>query len=251
VNRSVPPRSRPSGVVAVAVAAVLLAGCGGEGDAPVAADDEPVSTVAPTDTAASEPAPAAVDGPLSTVPADVPEEFIGSIGPVDVTGDSLPELPIDPTAPDPAVGMQVPVLVGVGFDGQPVRIDPAAEGPTVVAFLAHWCPHCNDEIPVINELRDDALIPAGVSVVAVSTAVDPGRPNFPPAEWLADKGWTFPAMADGVDVQRQTFIAADAYGLTAFPFVAFVDGDGRVVRRWSGEHTVDEWVAALDALVAG
>lgn len=236
------PRLRQ--VAALTVVLGSLAACGGDDDAPPAAADVP-STDAPSSSTAPS---AASDGPMSTVPPDIPEAFVGSIGPVDVLGEPLVELPRDPAAADPAAGTPVPVLVGLGFDGDPIRIDPASGGPTAVVFVAHWCPHCNAEIPVINELRDDGLIPAGLDVVAVSTAVDPGRPNFPPADWLADRGWTFPAMADGVDVQRQTFVAAEAYGVSGFPFVTLVDGEGNVAARWSGERTTDEWVAAIDSL---
>ena len=47
--------------------------------------------------------------------------------------------------------------------------------------------------------------------------------------------WTYPVIADGVDMQRQTFIAADAYGLSGFPFMTLIDSDGKVIARWSGE----------------
>ena len=47
--------------------------------------------------------------------------------------------------------------------------------------------------------------------------------------------WTYPVIADGVDMARQTFIAADAYGLDGFPFMTLIDADGKVLARWSGE----------------
>ena len=34
----------------------------------------------------------------------------------------------------------------VGFDGAPLTIAPTGK-PMLVVFLAHWCPHCNAEIP--------------------------------------------------------------------------------------------------------
>ena len=110
----------------------------------------------------------------------------------------------------------------------------------MVVFLAHWCPHCNAEIPVINELRDAGRVPAGVNVVAVSTAVSPGQPNFPPSKWLDDKDWTYPAMADGVDMVNETFIASNAFGVTGFPFITLIDANGSggrpLVGRAPGER---------------
>jgi len=40
-------------------------------------------------------------------------------------------------------------------------------------FLAHWCPHCNREIPELNAWRDSGEVPADLQVVAVTTAVEP------------------------------------------------------------------------------
>ena len=185
------------------------------------------------------------DGPDATIDPEVPDDFLPAIGPVEVIGASLPALTTEDMAADPAVGMAAPVLVGEGYDGSTVRVNATAAGPTMVVFLAHWCPHCNDEIPRINELRDAGRLPAALNVVAVSTASNPGRPNFPPGEWLDDMDWTFPAMADGIDTTRETFIGADAFGVTGFPFTALIDANGEVTARWSGGREPDEIVALI------
>lgn len=225
-----------------ALAVVALAACGGTddaGDAPTASTSAPAASAAPTaptiDPAGDQAAP--------TIPEGVPPEFLPGIGPIAVLGEPLPELP--QSGSDPAVGMAAPVLVGETFDGDPVRIDPAADGPTWIIFLAHWCPHCNDEIPVINELRDDGRIPEGLDVVGVSTAVSPDRPNWPPDEWLDQKDWTFTAVPDGVDIDEQVFVAATAYGVGGFPFSVLVDADGTIAARWSGSRDADELVSLL------
>lgn len=213
--------------VAIAIAgAMALTACGGD-------DDNGSSG---TTTASASPT-----GP--TIAPDLPEEFLDGVGPVAVVGEPLPPFPRE--GDDPAVGMTAPVLVGETFDGELVRIDAAVDGPSWVVFLAHWCPHCNDEIPVINQLRDEGRIPDGVNVVGVSTAFNPGQPNWPPGEWLDELDWTFTAIRDGIDVERETYIAADAFGIGGFPFSMLVDGDGTVVERWSGGRPIDE----LESLV--
>jgi cytochrome c biogenesis protein CcmG/thiol:disulfide interchange protein DsbE len=188
------------------------------------------------------------DGPNATIAADIPDYLIGQIGPVEVIGDSLPLLTTQDFTADPAVGMAAPVLVGLGYDGETVRIDAAADGPTMVVFLAHWCPHCNAEIPVINSLRDDDRVPPEVNVVAVSTDVRPGQPNFPPGKWLDDKEWTYPALVDGVDMENERYIAASAFGLNGYPFITLIDTNGIVVARWSGERPASEIASLLAAL---
>ena len=158
-------------------------------------------------------------------------------GTVEVVGTPLPEFAGDP---DPAVGAAAPALVGETYDGAPMEITPGEGGPMMIVFLAHWCPHCNEEIPVLLEWRDSGAIPDDLQIVGVSTAVTAERPNFPPAQWLADKGWEWPTMADDAELTAFT-----AYGGTRFPFFVVVGEDGTVKARNAGELPVEE----LDALV--
>lgn len=225
-------------VAALAACCLVLAACGGDDDEPVADTASPVTDGDAQPTASG-------DGPDATIDPDLPAEYVDVVGPVEVIGESLPTLPADGT--DDAVGSAAPVLVGVDYDGSTVRIDPGADGPTMIVFLAHWCSHCNAEVPRLNQLRDEGRFPEGLDIVAVSTAVNPGQPNFPPDEWLVEMDWTYPAMADGVDVSRETFIAADAFGVSGFPFVTLVDEDGTVAARWSGEREPDEIISMIES----
>ena len=95
-------------------------------------------------------------------------------------------------------------------------------------------------------MRDDGRIPDGVNVVGVSTAYNPGRPNWPPDEWLADQDWKFPAINDGIDTAQETYIAASGFGIGGFPFSMLVDLDGTVTARWAGERSPDEIEALLN-----
>ena len=238
---------------AIVVAALgLLAACGstdeGSGASPTATDAPVATTTADGSSGTTSAAPVG-DGPNATISPDVPAEFLDSVGPVEVIGESLPMLETDDVTADPVVGTAAPVLVGVGFDGTTVRIDAAENGPTMAVFVAHWCSHCNAEIPRLNELRDAGRIPDGLNVVAVATASAPDRPNYPPGPWLSDMDWTYPAMPDGIDMERQTWIAADAFGVSGFPFITLIDGNGDVAARWSGEREPDEVAAMIkDAL---
>jgi len=132
--------------------------------------------------------------------------------------------------------------VGTDFSGNAVRVDAATDGPTMLVFLAHWCPHCNAEVPVLNELRDAGSFPDDLNIIAVSTAVSPDRPNFPPSRWIKDVDWTYPVIADGVDLAAGTYLGTAAYGLDGFPFIVLTDADGNVAARWSGESTGDQIV---------
>lgn len=146
---------------------------------------------------------------------------------VEVTGEALPEY--SDGGSDGAVGMTAPVLTGQGFTGNKITTTPGA--PTLLVFLAHWCPHCQFEVPLLVQWERDGLVPAGIDVIAVTTSTDPAAPNYPPSEWLAREEWPplWPVMTDSGEKT-----AATAFGVTGFPFFVLVDADGKVALRSSG-----------------
>lgn len=159
--------------------------------------------------------------------------------PVDVSGAPLP---LHTGGADAAVGMPAPSLVGRSFDGTEVRIE--ADGtPKAIWFLAHWCPHCQAEVPKIVDLVAAGGIPPGVGLYSVSTGADPGAANDPPSAWLEREGWTFPVLVDD-----STGVAATSFGLDAFPFLVLVDGEGRIVSRTTGELEPAQITGMLEAL---
>ena len=147
---------------------------------------------------------------------------------VEVSGDVLPAYADG--AADKAVGMTAPVLTGAGFTGNKIVTTPGA--PTLLVFLAHWCPHCQREVPLLVQWNRDGLVPSGVDVIAVATSTDPASPNFPPSEWLAREEFPalWPVMADSAEKT-----AAGAMGVSGFPFFVLIDSSGKVAFRGSGE----------------
>lgn len=158
---------------------------------------------------------------------------LAAVAPVDVLGDAIPAMPqgVNITTPDsdPAVGMKAPELVGTDFTGEEVSIK--ADGrPKVIFFLAHWCPHCQQEVPQVISLSEDGSKPEGVDFYAVSTAVDASLANYPPARWLGNENWSFPIVRDNA-----TSDAHEAYGQGGFPYTVYLDGDNNVLFRSAGQ----------------
>ncbi|MCZ4496910.1 MAG: hypothetical protein JWM25_1495, partial [Thermoleophilia bacterium] len=79
---------------------------------------------------------------------------------VEVTGDQVPAFT---TGDDPAVGEQLPTIAGTSTDDGPIRLD-AADGAQVIVTLAHWCPHCQAEVPRIVDWAKDGGLPDGVKI---------------------------------------------------------------------------------------
>ncbi len=107
--------------------------------------------------------------------------------PVTITGDALPAFDSGGGA-DPAVGLAAPVVDGLNFNGEKMSLN-SADGAYMVVFLAHWCPHCNAEVPRLLQWKHSGQVPADLRVIGVATAVSDTRPNYPPAEWFSNKGW--------------------------------------------------------------
>ena len=163
---------------------------------------------------------------------------------VTVTGDVLPAF--DSAAnPDPAVGMLAPVLSGKGFTGNVVTTESTGT-PTLLVFLAHWCPHCQREVPLLVEWEKSGKMPAGIDILAVATGTDTANPNYPPSEWLARENFpaTWPVMADSADK-----VGGNAFGLAGYPYFVLVGDDGKVLWRASGEVPMDELTATILALI--
>ncbi len=158
-------------------------------------------------------------------------------GTVTVEGQPLPEYEGDP---DPAVGMTPPTLIGQSYDGTPLEIVPGEGGPMMVVFLAHWCPHCNAEVPVLMEWRDSGDIPEELQIFGVSTAVTDTRPNFPP-ERVADRRRLGLAHLG----RRRTDHRVPGLWRPVFPYFVVIGADGTVKARNRGELPIE----ALNELV--
>lgn len=150
-----------------------------------------------------------------------------------------------PTATDTAVGMAIPRLVGLGFDGRQQRFAPNGK-PTVYVFASHWCPACQTMIPQLQQWRDRGDLPAEVRWLTISTAANESQPNWPPSAWFASKGWNAPVILDSA-----TNDAALAFGVGAFPYLIVTDGAGQVVQRAAGELTLEQLKGVLQPLVGG
>jgi thiol-disulfide isomerase/thioredoxin len=151
--------------------------------------------------------------------------------PLAIEGSALPAM--SSSGADPAVGQAIPTLTGTGLDGQPLSIGPG-DGAQAIVVVAHWCPHCQAEIPRLSAWLADNELPEGVRVVTLSTSINAARPNYPPSAWFEREGWTEPVLTDDVDSSGLATL-----GLSAYPGFVFVNADGTVASRMTGEISTD------------
>ncbi|MCL1587285.1 MAG: TlpA family protein disulfide reductase [Actinomycetia bacterium] len=163
-------------------------------------------------------------------------------GEVTIDGVSLPLMPQSAPQDTTANGLTPPDVAGSNFAGDTVTItnDGRAKG---IVFVAHWCPHCQEEVPRVQEWIDGGGSVDGVDLYSVSTSVRSTQANYPPSDWLEQEGWTVPVILDDADGSAHL-----AYGGGGFPYWVFVHSDGTVALRTSGQLQTDQLVQILESL---
>lgn len=183
-------------------------------------------------------------GALTNEAARIPSGSIRQVSFAETDGGSLPRFDGSELV-DPAVGAAAPTITASYFDGGETFVDTADGTPRVLLFLAHWCPHCQAEVRSLSDWFEANGSPSEVQVVAISTSVDEGAPNYPPSSWFLREGWPVPVLRDSA----QNDLAA-GYGLSSFPYVVVVSGDGEIVSRSSGSMTTTQWEMLLSSAIA-
>lgn len=163
-------------------------------------------------------------------------------GPVEVKGTALPQAG---SGTDAAIGATIPTVEGQTFDGSSMSIAPDGK-PKVIMGVAHWCPHCQAEVPRLQQWLDANGMPSDVQLVSIATATNDTRPNFPPGDWLRREKWSVPTLVDDENSD-----AGAAMGISGFPAFVVVGADGKVVFRTSGELTMPQWEQLLQAARSG
>ena len=141
---------------------------------------------------------------------------------------------------DTAIGLTLGPISGVdGYTSDQVTIDPADGNKRVWMVWAHWCPYCQEELPILKAMHPTfATEYPGVELATISTSIDPARGN-PLDDYLAAEQFTFPVVVD------TDMTAAAQVGANAFPFWIVTDTDGTVLLRVAGYMDADR----LDALL--
>jgi thiol-disulfide isomerase/thioredoxin len=157
------------------------------------------------------------------------------VGTPSIGGEALPLY--DETQADASVGSTIPEVDGADWNGTAVSITDDGRAKIIV-FLAHWCPVCQDEVPIVASWLAAGLLPENVDIYTVATGISRVRDNYPPSAWLQREGWEPPVILD----DERNSVAA-AFGLPAYPYFVFVGADGTVAGRVTGRVGADQLTA--------
>ena len=157
-------------------------------------------------------------------------------GEINADGESLPQYAGE-NDDNIALGLSAPTFSAPDQNSEIFNLEKNGNSKALL-FLAHWCPHCQREVPVVQSFIDSNGVPPGIDVIAVATSIDRGRDNYPPQEWLEREGWSEIQI---YDLDREI---GEAYGLNAFPYWVFLDKDLNVIARRTG-NLPEDMVGAL------
>jgi thiol-disulfide isomerase/thioredoxin len=154
--------------------------------------------------------------------------------------------PFEQGQPDAALGVALGDVTGHEYyTDDEVTFDPGDGVARAWLIWAHWCPHCQREMPAVSEwYRENADAYPNVELVSVTSSIDPNRGN-PLEPYLDELQTPFPVLVD------DDLSLAEQFGLNAFPFWVFTSGDGTTVLRVAGYLEVDQVAdifAQLDAI---
>lgn len=144
-----------------------------------------------------------------------------------------------------APALALPVLVaadGIGPAGSEVSLDDLRGRTVVLNFWASWCPPCEAESPVLEEVarryrqRGDEVVVLGVDVQDL-------RGNA--LGFIEDNGLTYPSLRDGGDD------AMNDYQVPALPESFVIDPQGRIALKVRGAvEDPGQLTTAIDQVLA-
>jgi len=172
---------------------------------------------------------------------DLAQESLAS--PV-ASGASAAQTPTEPAGdlplfeqgqPDAALGIRLGDVTGHEYyTDSDLLFDPSDGTPRAWLIWAHWCPHCQRELPALTDwYAEHAGDYPDVELVTITSAIDPDRGN-PLEPYLDELQTPFPVLVDSDSSLAQQF------GVNAFPFWVFTAGDGTTVLRVAGYLEVDQ-----------
>lgn len=136
-------------------------------------------------------------------------------------------------------GETIPSFTAPDLLGGTVAWSDYAGRPAVLSVWAHWCGHCQAELPIVDRVMRDY---PGVGWVTITTSIDPTYAPSP-EEYLQQNELDFPVAVD----DEQGTLAA-AFGIEYFPTLYFANSDGTVGAAMTGEVDEATLRATIDAL---
>ena len=183
---------------------------------------------------------ASTDNRIASLESSGSSQLAGD-APSSIVATDLPRYP--QTGQDTALGLKLNSLSGVHFyDGQTKTFDPADGTARAWLVWAHWCPYCQQELPVVADWHENrAAEYPNLELVSITTSMDDSAAN-PLVPYLEASQFTFPVLMD------ESGVLTRQLGVNAFPFWVFTGPDGTVLGRTAGLLPEEQLLSIFDQL---
>mgnify|MGYP006137079069 CR=1 FL=1 len=128
-----------------------------------------------------------------------------------------------------------PTFITSQINGEKYIFNFENKSPTVITFWASWCPPCRKEMPILDEIQKE-----NKSIRIIGINIDEDIEDA--KEFLDQYNITFLSVID------EEFITIK-YGVTKIPETFFIDPEGKIISRVSGNLTKDKIKLLIDDLV--
>jgi thiol-disulfide isomerase/thioredoxin len=150
-------------------------------------------------------------------------------------------------APPLREGTAAPVFSVKDVAGQPQRVGPSGPALTVLHFWVSWCPFCQADAPVMQQLHARYREDARVRIVTVS--LDEKREALD--AFVKERQVTYPVISAREQVPAAGVDLPQLYQITGFPVTLLIDGRGIIRRKIGGSFVKGnvDLAAAIDSFL--
>lgn len=142
---------------------------------------------------------------------------------------------------DKSASVKAPDFSARDDAGQMVSLSSFFGKPTIISFWTTWCPNCRKAMPDFQKIHEE--MGDRVNIVMVNATDGSQETETKARKYIKDNGYTFKVLYD---------INEDAvykYRITGIPDTYFIDADGNIITRGSGQLNEELIKKGVDMIV--
>lgn len=124
------------------------------------------------------------------------------------------------------------------LEGKEISLSDFKGKGVIVNFWATYCPPCEKEMPYLNNVYQ-AYKDKGIEILAVNAK----EPRILVSPFVEEKNLSFPILLD------RTGTTVDQYKILNLPITFFIDEDGVIIEKFSGELTEKKIRSSVERII--